>query len=726
MKTGIKTLLKYFIFYFLLIVYLEVILRLVIGGISKTNFFFLYFIPSVAMFFASLSGFFRKAAGKIITGLLIFVLEIYYIAQCIYYNNFGSLFSVSMMKMGTDALGNFAWTLKDTIIDSLIYLALMLLPFILYIVFSSLKKIKADRYHLLLHLCSLALVVLLWFGGVFCIKLYGSERQAPYTVFRNSLAGTDTTASKFGALTTSVLEAGTYFFGFNSDTVVSPEAEITTVDISEFDNLSAISDPVASDPLLQDTSEDEKSSEESSTPTETVYASQINEAFDFDFLAANTADAELKDLYNYFSTRKGTLKNEYTGLFEGYNLIYICAEAFCSYACNEAVTPTLYKMANNGIVLNNFYNSFKNTTSNGEYAFCTSLWPDFSRVVDCGADSGSFPQSSTRYMPMGLGKLFSAVSGNTSYGFHNYYGSYYKRSSSLPNLGYTCSFMGKGMKFTTNWPASDLEMMEQSVDKYIGDEQFHAYYMTFSGHGPYNDTNCIYQKNIAAVEAALGKSKLGAKPRGYLAGAYELDKAMEYLLNRLEEAGKLDNTVIVIIGDHMPYNLKDSHMDQFAGHKMENNFERYESTCIIYNAGLLEPIVTDTVCCNVDILPTILNLFNIPYDSRLMMGTDIFATGVHKATLYNGNFITQYVKYNNETGEATWSESAASIPPGVRESYLNSLISTVDLEMSYSIKVLKNNFFKSLWYESGLMTDEELAEEEKRAKKISIEDVYGD
>ena len=51
-------------------------------------------------------------------------------------------------------------------------------------------------------------------------------------------------------------------------------------------------------------------------------------------------------------------------MFEGYNLIYICGEGFWTYACDETVTPTLYKMSHNGIVLDNYYNSFLNTTTN--------------------------------------------------------------------------------------------------------------------------------------------------------------------------------------------------------------------------------------------------------------------------------------------------------------------------------------------------------------------------
>ena len=69
----------------------------------------------------------------------------------------------------------------------------------------------------------------------------------------------------------------------------------------------------------------------------------------------NAKDKDTAKLCDYFAGRRPTETNQYTGMFEGYNLIYICAESFWTYACNEKVTPTLYKMANNGIVLNNYY-----------------------------------------------------------------------------------------------------------------------------------------------------------------------------------------------------------------------------------------------------------------------------------------------------------------------------------------------------------------------------------
>ena len=97
---------------------------------------------------------------------------------------------------------------------------------------------------------------------------------------------------------------------------------------------------------------------------------------DFDALLANTDDKAVTAVHQYMQSLSGSNVNEYTGYFEGYNLIMICAESFTSYMISEELTPTLYKLSNNGFVFENYYGTFKSITTNGEYAFCTGLLPN--------------------------------------------------------------------------------------------------------------------------------------------------------------------------------------------------------------------------------------------------------------------------------------------------------------------------------------------------------------
>lgn len=715
-KDGYKPLLCYWAFFAVSILFCEIMIRFVVNGkIVGDNFLMLFFIPAESLFLALLCGIWRPVVTRILFPLLNFALAFFYVGQTIYYRNFKSLFSLSVAGMGRAAVGSFWWAVKDTIIHAMVFILLMLVPLVISIVVSIRNKPVLKPYSWIVHIAVAIAVVILWLGGLAGLKVVS---PSAHRQFYKPIFDIDTGAQRVGTLTASLRECATYFFGFGGDGEIipdnnealhiedkrKPEEEVQPSDVSV-----SVSDNSVSDNTVVEVEE-------------VVREPWIYEEIDFNKLAEVAEKDDVKKLCEYFASREATTTNEYTGMFEGYNLIYICAESFWTYACNEEACPTLYKMANNGIVLRNYYNSFKNTTTNGEYAFATALWPNVTCIANNGTDIGNFAQSASRYMPQGLGDLAKEIGVNTL-AFHNYYGKYYRRILSWPNLGYECSFMGQGMTFTTSWPASDLEMIEQSVDKYINEDQFFAYYMTFSGHGPYTARNCIYNKNIDAVKALVSDKDMDDNALGYLAGEYELDKAMELLLKRLEEAGKLDNTVIVIAGDHYPYYLSTDGRDALVGHEMDETFDIYKSTCIIYNAGMEEPLNVDTYCCNVDILPTILNLFNVPFDSRLFMGNDIFSDGIHKATIYNLSFVSDLCKYNSATEEVEWSEDALKYyDQEDLDAYLDAMVKHLESEYLASNEIIDENFFKFVWYNSGLMTDEELAIEEAREKAVVEED----
>ena len=108
----------------------------------------------------------------------------------------------------------------------------------------------------------------------------------------------------------------------------------------------------------------------------------------------------------------------------------------------------------------------------------------------------------------------------------------------------------------------------------------------------------------------------------------------------LEKAGKLDDTVIVLSPDHYPYGLSDNDYNELAGKTLDTNFERYHNTLIIYNSAMDENVVVDKPCSDIDVLPTLLNLFGIDYDSRLLMGKDILSNSSPLVVFQNYSWIT--------------------------------------------------------------------------------------
>ena len=329
-------------------------------------------------------------------------------------------------------------------------------------------------------------------------------------------------------------------------------------------------------------------------------------------------------------------------------------------------------------------------TTDGEYALLQGLYPDSSREKT----SSSLYASRRSYLPFAMGNAFAGVLGQPSYGYHNYKGDYYGRDESHPNMGYTMKFAGQGMKFTNAWPASDLEMMEQSVDDYITDDQFHAYYMTFSGHYRYaKSSNLMAAKNWDAVKDLPYSDTCKA----YLSCNVELDKALGYLMQRLEEQGIADKTAIVLAGDHYPYGLTDAQYSELVGYEVDE-FSKYKDTLIFWVGGLEENIVVEEYCCNVDILPTILNLWGIPYDSRMLAGTDVFSDGTHVAVLVDRSFITEKAAFSAVTGQVTWFAAE-------EEGYVENMNRFVATKFSVSTDILQTAYYNFIFGKGDVLVD---------------------
>ena len=399
----------------------------------------------------------------------------------------------------------------------------------------------------------------------------------------------------------------------------------------------------------------------------------------FDKLINNTDDETLSKMHQYFSQIAPSNKNEMTGILEGYNVISITAEGFTNIAVHPEVTPTLYKLVNEGVKFNNFYNPVWGvSTSDGEYAHMTGLIPK--------AGVWSMREVSNNFMPYVLGMQHKAL-GYKTMAYHNHTYTYYDRHLTYPSFNYTYKGLGSGLDVEFTWPESDVEMMELSVDDYINNEPFSTYYMTVSGHMNYTwDGNFISNKNRSLVDH-LDYSE---NAKAYLASQIELDKALDYLLARLDDQGILDKTVIVLVGDHYPYGLAKADIDNLAGHELEENFELYKSNLIIYNKNL-EGVVVDDYTYTLDILPTISNMLNLEYDSRLLMGRDVFSDSEPLVIFNDRSFITPLGFYNANTKEFMPNGDAL-----VEEVYIEKMKRIVDSKFIYSSLIIDKDYYSHL------------------------------
>ena len=403
---------------------------------------------------------------------------------------------------------------------------------------------------------------------------------------------------------------------------------------------------------------------------------------DIDFAALMTGGKEdpYYPLHKYFSSVSPTATNQYTGMFKGDNLIMLTAESFSPYVISPELTPTLYRMAKEGFVFNNFYNPvWWVSTSDGEYVACTGLIPK--------SGVWSFATSGKNYMPFTMGNQFRKL-GYMTKAYHDHTYTYYKRHISHPNMGYDYKGVGNGLNVKKTWPESDLEMIDVTAGEYIGRQPFHTYYMTVSGHMNYNFSgNQMAAKNKKYVEDL----PYSDEAKAYIACNLELEFAMRSLIEKLEAAGIAENTVIAISADHYPYGLARESIDELAGHKVEENFELYKSTFILWKKGM-KPVIINKPCTSLDILPTLSNLFGLEYDSRLLMGTDILSDSPALALFSNRSWITDRAVYNTVTDKVRFTDGTSGDSEYVKK--INRIVAN---KFKYSAEILDKDYYGKIF-----------------------------
>lgn len=669
-----------FFYWLLALIYLEVLLHATVyGGFDGRFAFMLGFSVVHAGVLSLITSFLPKKAqfpaNLILTVALIFV----YGSQMVYTFIFGTMYSVALIQQGGAAVTSFWRETLAAMWENLPFILLLLLPAVALIALRAASKKVFAPSNGLWRLILVSVSVIAYAVTLSCLQIGGTGFFSNHYYYYNNSVVMNQTAERFGLLTAFRLELTADEDAPSDDDLVIDVPEIPVVTVP----------PVTHPPVVTVPGETVPT-ETVTEPTEPPIEYNILD-IDFDELNGMTEKDKIEKLNNYCAQLTGTNKNEYTGLLHDYNLIVLCAESFSTAAIHPEITPTLYRLANEGIIFNNYYNTFPNTTTDGEYALCMGLYPDASR----GKSDSSMYASRKSYLPFVLGNIFSEQAGIQAYGYHNYVGSYYGRDETHPNMGYSMKFMNAGMKFSSSWPASDLEMMEQSIDDYIGQDQFHAYYMTFSGHYRYDtETNIIAKRNWKTVK----NLDYSDTAKAYLSCHVELDKALEYLMKRLEEEGIADKTAIVLAGDHFPYGLNNKQYSELIGYKIDS-FSKYKSTLIFWVGGLEENIVVDEYCCNVDILPTILNLWGFQYDSRMLAGTDVFSDGNHMAVLVDKSFLTDKVWFNANSGEVRYLVDESLIPEG----YVDSLIKLVSTKFTVSTNILNTAYYNFV-FEKGNVT----------------------
>ncbi len=162
-------------------------------------------------------------------------------------------------------------------------------------------------------------------------------------------------------------------------------------------------------------------------------------------------------------------------------------------------------------------------------------------------------------------------------------------------------------------------------------------------------------------------------------------------MEQLELAGELENTVIVLSGDHYPYGLTDEELYELAGYEQEKKFEKFRSTLIIWSASMEEAVVVDKVCSSLDVMPTIANLMGLEYDSRLVMGRDILSDSSGLVIFNDRSWITDLGRYDAKQNLFTPIEGVT-----ISETYAKNILKKVNNAFYYSAKILEKDYYSKV------------------------------
>ncbi|MDE6141320.1 MAG: sulfatase-like hydrolase/transferase, partial [Bacilli bacterium] len=377
---------KLFVVNYIYLIILELMFKLTILKTFDLGVLYIaIFSLPIALIITFISSLFEKRRiNQIISIVIWIILFLVTCSEMVYYSFYKTICGLSALMYGGQVM-DFAAEIGEHIINKSPFIIVLFVPLVSLIVLSIKKIILHDKY-------SKKETYALLFGGIFMavtsleLDFKEIDRAKTLVFYSNDLMQS---TNKLGINTAVAMDAYKLLVGFEENIELSNKLPFTLNEEDEY-NITNI---------------------------------------DFDSLIEKEKDSTLKKMHQYFAAEEPTNQNEYTGIFAGKNLIFIVAEGFYPIAVDKEVTPTLYKMANNGFIFNNYYQPIFNcSTSDGEFINSLSILPG---VATC-----SMKETSDKYLPYSLGNIMKDY-GYDANAYHGWTYTYYNRDKTMPNLGYT-------------------------------------------------------------------------------------------------------------------------------------------------------------------------------------------------------------------------------------------------------------------------------------------------
>ncbi len=402
-------------------------------------------------------------------------------------------------------------------------------------------------------------------------------------------------------------------------------------------------------------------------------------------IAKDETNKKYTNLNNFFASQEVTDYNEYTGMFEGKNVIIILMESVNEAFINEEFFPNFYKLYSEGWHWENNYSPRNScATGNNEFSAMTGLYSIYNTCTSNVYKDNSYFEA--------IFNLFNNK-GYTTTSMHDFVEWFYKRKTIHPNMGSMKYYNANNLDIETasyygEWP-SDEEFFEKAMDIVLNDNSgkpFMTWLTTVTTHQPYTN-NSTYGELYKADFKAKGYSNAVSR---YFSKLKVLDNAIGIMLDKLKAAGKLDDTVILLTADHYPYGLNRNYISEMIKHDL-NDYEIERTPFVIYNSTM-SPKTFSEYSSYLNLTPTIANLMNLDFDPRLYMGKDLLSKEYTSRVVFaDGSWKNELAYYNASNSKITYYKEDAYTPEEIQQ-----INNEVALQIQMSTNAIKNNYFKYL------------------------------
>ena len=332
---------------------------------------------------------------------------------------------------------------------------------------------------------------------------------------------------------------------------------------------------------------------------------------------------EKSQIDEFFSKKEDLPNNQYAGIFEGKNLLVIQVESLESFILgkeinNQKITPVMDELIKTGLYFPNIYEQVnEGTSSDSDLMINTSMFP-----LRRGSTFFRYPSTKYNSLPLLLEeKNYDTIA------IHPDKGSFWNYVNGLTGIGFNkfVDYYSFNIDEEIGLGLSDESYFRQVVPMLKNlEDPFYAFTVTLTNHGPFDLPK---EKRVLNLDPELDKNELG----GYFESVKYTDAQIGKFLELLDKEGILDNTVVVIEGDHT------------GVHKLSNKEDWYLDNghhtipFIIWSKDMKEPKTFDTIGGQVDIMPSLLYLMGVPNDKYIntALGRNLLNTNKSFAVLTN-------------------------------------------------------------------------------------------